>query len=255
MTGYNPAFIIDNETKEALVDEDPRSAEIIKPVLRGRDIKRYQVQWSNLWLIMTLPSLRTDIETYPAIKRHLLLYGKNRLEQLGKTLLGGGKSRKKTPHKWFELQDTCAYHEEFQRNKIIYPETMRRAKYSKNEFPRFSMDFNKELMTDKTAFILVGEDLHYLTAFLNSKLAIFFISLYAYAWDDSGYLLQKFFVEQFPIPKINAIGKQPFIKLVNKIIVEKEKGGNTAALEAEIDQLVYAIYDLTDAEINIVESL
>ena len=56
-TGYNDAFIIDNQTKDALIAEDPRSAEIIKPVLRGRDIQRYQAQWKGLWLIATFPAL------------------------------------------------------------------------------------------------------------------------------------------------------------------------------------------------------
>ena len=112
-TGYNTAFIIDNPTKERLIAEDPKSEEIIKPILRGRDIKRYYINWADLWLIATFPSLHLDIENYPAIKRHLLTYGKARLEQAGKKLPDGSKSRKRTPHAWFELQDTCAYHAEF----------------------------------------------------------------------------------------------------------------------------------------------
>ncbi len=96
--------------------------------------------------------------------------------------------------------------------------------------------------------------MHYLIALLNSKLATFFIPLYVYSWDDSGYLLQKIFVERFPVPKINTIEQQPFIDLVDKVIAGKVKGKNTTALEAEIDRLVYTIYNLTDAEINAVES-
>ena len=69
---------------------------------------------------MTLPSLKIDIDSYPAIKSHLLSFGKDRLEQAGKILADGSKSRKKTPHRWFELQDTCAYHAEFEREKIIW---------------------------------------------------------------------------------------------------------------------------------------
>ena len=109
-TGYNAAFIIDEETRAALIAQDPKSAEIIKPVLRGRDIQRYRAQWAGLWMIATFPSLHLGINDYPAVKRHLLSYDKKRLEQAGKTLSDGRKSRKKTPHHWFELQDTCAYH-------------------------------------------------------------------------------------------------------------------------------------------------
>ena len=65
-TGYNDAFIIDNKTKEALVAEDPKSSEIIKPILRGRDIKRYHTKWANLWLISTFPSLKLDMATIPS---------------------------------------------------------------------------------------------------------------------------------------------------------------------------------------------
>ena len=108
-----------------MVDADPNSIEILKPILRGRDIKRYQAQWAGLWLIATLPSLRIDIENYPAIKRHLLSYGKDRLEQTGETLVDGSKSRKKTPHQWFELQDTCAYHEVFDKEKLLWIEWLR----------------------------------------------------------------------------------------------------------------------------------
>ena len=95
-TGLNEAFIIDNQTKDALIAEDPKSAEVIKPVLRGRDIQRYQAQWKGLWLIATFPALGLNIDDYPAVKRHLLSFGKQRLEQLGKRLPDGARSRKKT---------------------------------------------------------------------------------------------------------------------------------------------------------------
>ena len=74
LTGYNDAFIIDNETKEALIREDPKSAEIIKPVLRGRDIKRYQAQWAGFWMITTLTShRRMTVMCHPVdIERYLL---------------------------------------------------------------------------------------------------------------------------------------------------------------------------------------
>ena len=115
-------FIIDNVTKEELIKEDPKSAEIIKPVLQGRDIKRYRHDWgkTKLWLIATLPSLKLNLDHYPAVKRHLLSFGKERLAQAGRTLPDGTKSRKRTSHAWYELQDTCAYHAEFEKEKIIW---------------------------------------------------------------------------------------------------------------------------------------
>ena len=117
-TGYNEAFIIDNRTKEALVAADPKSAEILKPVVRGRDIRRYKAEWQGLWLIATFPALRVSIDDYPAVKKHLLTFGKARLEQSGKRLSDGTRSRKKTSNAWYEMQDTCAYHADFAKEKL-----------------------------------------------------------------------------------------------------------------------------------------
>ena len=119
-TGLNDAFIIDNQTKEALVAEDPRSAEIIKPVVRGRDIQRYTVNWEGLWLIATFPARKLNIDDYPAVREHLSSFGRDRLEQSGKRLPNGTRSRKKTGHAWFEIQDTCAYHEDFTKEKLLW---------------------------------------------------------------------------------------------------------------------------------------
>ena len=115
-TGCNEAFIISGEKKKELIAKDPKSAEIIRPILRGRDIKRYSYNFADLWLIATFPSKHYDIDEYPAIKEYLLTFGIERLEQTGKTHNIDGikiKSRKKTNNKWFETQDSISYWEEF----------------------------------------------------------------------------------------------------------------------------------------------
>ena len=124
-TGCNEAFIIDDAKREQLIEQDPKSAEIIKPILRGRDIKRYHAEWNNLFLITTFPALNLDINDYPAVKNYLIEFGKDRLEQSGKTLADGTKSRKKTGNKWFETQDQIAYYPEFDKEKIVYPDIYR----------------------------------------------------------------------------------------------------------------------------------
>ena len=160
-TGYNAAFVIDNDTKNALVAEDPCSVDLIKPVLRGRDIQRYRAQWAGLWLIATFPSLRLDIDNYPAVKKYLLAFGKDRLEQSGNVLAGGGKSRKKTQHSWFELQDSIAYHEDFAKEKLLWIELV--------ENGRFAYD-DSGIYGEATSFIMTGECTKYLCAVLNGKL-------------------------------------------------------------------------------------
>ena len=247
MTGFDKAFIIDSETKEALVDEDSRSAEIIKPVLRGRDIKRYQVRWSNLWLIMTLPSLKTDIEAYPAIKRHLLSYGKNRLEQLGKTLPSGGKSRKKTPHKWFELQDICAYYIEFEREKIIWGNLSIQ--------PRFSVDNGANLISAPTNLLTAKNHIKYIAGVLNSQLCYWIMTLLAYSREQGYMEYKKIFVEQIPVP-IETHQNYPLIiqieNLVDQILISKQENLDTTELEGRIDALVYQLYELKKGEIKLI---
>ena len=128
-TGYNDAFIIDTAKRDEILancqseDERKRTAELIRPILRGRDIKRYGYNWAGLYLIATFPSRHYDIEQYPAVKNYLLSFGIERLEQTGKVHNVNGekvKSRKKTNNKWFETQDSISYWEDFYKPKLFY---------------------------------------------------------------------------------------------------------------------------------------
>lgn len=111
-TGCNEAFIISGEKRKELIAEDPKSDEIIRPILRGRDIKRYGYEFADLWLIATFPSKHYDIDDYPAVKKWLQSFGK-KLEQTGEEYIDSNgtkqKCRKKTNNKWFETQDSIAY--------------------------------------------------------------------------------------------------------------------------------------------------
>ena len=129
-TGCNEAFIINTAKRDEILanckteEERQRTAELIRPILRGRDIKRYSYDWAELWLIATFPSRHYDIEQYPAVKEYLLSFGIERLEQTGKTYVINGetvKARKETSNKWFETQDSISYWEDFIKPKIIYP--------------------------------------------------------------------------------------------------------------------------------------
>ena len=116
-TGFNDAFIIDGKKRAELIAQDPKSEEIIRPILRGRDIKRYGYEFADLYIITTFPSLKIDIESYPAVKQHLLSFGYDRLKQTGDK-----GARKKTNNKWFETQDSISYWEDFYKQKILYQE-------------------------------------------------------------------------------------------------------------------------------------
>ena len=238
-TGFNEAFIIDTETKERLCNEDPKSAEIIKPILRGRDIKRYSIEYAGLWIIATFPALNLNIDDYPAVRDYLKTFGK-RLEQTGET-----GCRKKTNNKWFEVQDAISYKQEFEREKIIWLELT-----DKN---KFSIDNDKNFVL-AGAFLMTGNfNYGYVLSFLNSKIIEWYFDSICNSSGTGTNQWKKFVVEKLPIPKIPADQQQPFIKLVDKILAEKKAGNDTSALEREIDVLVYGLYGLSDEEILIVE--
>ena len=128
-TGYNDAFIINTEKREEILrncrteDERQRTAELIRPILRGRDIKRYGYNWAGLWIIATFPSRHYNIEDFPAVKSYFLSVGIERLEQTGEVHTVNGekiKARKKTCNKWFETQDSISYWEDFYKPKIVW---------------------------------------------------------------------------------------------------------------------------------------
>ena len=246
-TGLNRAFVIDEETRAALVAADAKSDDIIKPVLRGRDIQRYQARWAGLYVIATLPALQLNIDDYPAVKNHLLNFGKDRLEQSGKALQGGGKSRKKTQHEWFEIQDATSYHSEFRKEKLFWMDL--------TDSGRFAYDADETFCVN-TVFMMTGPALKYLCAVLNSRLITWYMSNTAL---NSGMGVTRWIghtVEQIPIPKVSAAKQRPLVRLVDRILSAKTAAGvaapnaaDTRELEEEIDRLVYALYGLTDAEV------
>jgi type II restriction/modification system DNA methylase subunit YeeA len=232
-TGYNAAFVIDNDTKEALIAEDPHSAEIIKPVLRGRDIQRYRAEWAGLWLIDThngygsVPAV--DIDEYPAIKNHLDVF----YPQLKKR-----QDKGKTP---YNLRN-CAYHQVFDEEKLIWMQMTDQGRFAYSEDSIFG---------NAKVFILTGESLKYLCAVLNSKLPAWFMSNTGVTTGMGLMQWQGVTVQRIPIPRISTASQSPFIRLVDRILEAKSANpkADTEKEEAEIDRLVYDLYGLTEDEI------
>ncbi|WRC03255.1 class I SAM-dependent DNA methyltransferase [Helicobacter pylori] len=265
-TGANEAFIIPTEKRDEILkncddaqkdergmSERERTKELIKPILRGKDIKRYSYEWAHLWVINThngytsafkskIPPI--DIEKYPATKAHLDSYWDT---------IATRCDQGDTP---YHLRN-CAYLEDFEKEKIVYSEIVQE--------PRFYLDNGEcELgyfYAEATSFILTGEHLHYLLGMLHSKLITFaFKTFYAGGGlGESGYRYKKAFIERLPIPQITEKNQELARKitaLVDKILQAKEKDpkANTQGLEKEIDALVYQLYHLTDEEIKIIEN-
>ena len=166
LTGYNEAFIISTEKRDEILancqteDERARTAELIRPILRGRDIKRYGYNWANLWLINTHNGIRgklerVHIEDYPAIKAHLDQYW----DRISKRADKGD-----TP---YNLRN-CAYLEDFSKPKIVWGEISDRSK--------FAYESDGLCVPEATTFLMIGKDLPYLLCMLNSPLAEWFFS-------------------------------------------------------------------------------
>lgn len=231
-TGYNEAFIITGEKRKELISEDPKSAEIIRPILRGRDIKRYDYDFADLWLINTHNGIkeknikRIDIEDYPAIKNHLNKY----YSQLVKRTDKGDTA--------YNLRN-CAYMEDFFKQKIMYP--------NMTKFLPFYLDDKGFLQNDKS-FMITGENIAYLTAFLNS-------SLFKYCFIDNFPELQggtrelrKIFLDKIPVLQVSKNINLEYEKLVLKIQELKNKQLDTKEIELEIDKQIFELYSLTEEE-------
>jgi hypothetical protein len=236
LTGYNEAFIIDGATKDRLIAEDPKSAEIIKPILRGRDIKRYKAEFADLWLINAhngvkgkLP--RIDVpKDYPAVYKHLLQFE----EQLQKRLDKGDH--------WTNLRN-CAYIQEFEKEKIVYNDICQTLTFSKVE---------KGMFFNNTAYF-INEYSGYLLSLLNSKIIDWYYRTLSVQLGEKAVRMFSIYVENIPIPKISESEQQPFVELVERILAGKERGADTTAWEQEIDLLVYRLYGLSYEEVLVID--
>ena len=247
LTGCNEAFIIDTAKRDEIIsncqteDERKRTAELIRPILRGRDIRRYGYEWAELWLIATFPSRHYNIEDYPAVKQYLLSFGMERLEQTGKVHNVNGeriKSRKKTNNKWFETQDSISYWEDFIKPKVIYP--------NMTKYMPFVFD-NKMYLTNQKCFIITGKYVAYLTAFFNS-------SLFKYCFRDSFPELQgrtrelsKIFFDKIPVYEVSDTQNLQFQDAVEDI--QKEYNKQKAQ---RIDSMLFDLYSLTAEEREVI---
>jgi hypothetical protein len=237
-TGCNEAFIIDKTKRDELIAKDKKSAEIVRPILRGRDIKRYGYEFAEKYIIATFPSRKYDIDDYPAVRDYLLKYGKQKLEQSGKP-----RARKKTSHKWFETQDPIAYMDDFSKQKIIYP--------NMTKFLPFYLDNHKFYQNDKS-FMIVGESIAFLTAFFNSSLFKFCFLDNFPELQGGTRELRKVFFDKIPVINIDSKTNKLFETKILEIQGLKQKNIDTKINEIEIDKMIFDLYELSEKERKII---
>lgn len=259
-TGCNEAFIIDEAKRAEILswchdaNERKRTEQILRPILRGRDIKRYAYEWAHLYIIATFPAKHLDIEDYPAVKKYLLSFGVERLEQTGKEHIINGeriKSRKKSGNKWFETQDTIAYMDDFCKPKIVWADLARTG----NAFIYDEYGFT----SPNTTYLIASDDrtlLKYLIGVLNSKVILMYLDWISAKLDETGWRWFKQYVETFPIPSATRMQRAKIAVLVDKIIEAKKRNLNsdTSNLENQIDEFVFGLYGFASDEIVVVDS-
>jgi REP element-mobilizing transposase RayT/uncharacterized protein YlbG (UPF0298 family) len=237
LTGYNDAFYIDEEKRQELIKADSKSEELIKPMVRGRDITAYGITGFE-YLIGTFPSLKLDIENYQAIKQHLLSFGYDRLKQTGDK-----GSRKKTNGEWFEIQDSIAYHAEFSKPKIIYPNMTA-------VFP-FMYDESGILGNDKSFIISADNNsvsLPFLTAIFNSTPAKLWIWYNCPELQGGTREIRKVYFEHFPVPKANTEETE---KLASLALTRSELTASLQALTSKFKRTIQREFNIEKLSVKL----
>ena len=248
LTGCNEAFIIPTSRRDEILAacrdeaERERTAALIRPILRGRDIKRYGYEWAELWIIATFPSRHYDIDSYPAVRDYLLSFGRERLEQTGAIYRRDGmeiKARKKTNNQWFETQDSISYWEDFEQPKVMWKIIGCNI--------NFSFDYDA-MLCNNAVNIMTGkkEQLLQFVGLMNSKLFDWYLKLTTEAEVQGGGI--QLYVTTLERTPLKLDFPEQFSELINRRIGEE-------VADAEIDATIYELYELSPQEIDYISSL
>ena len=229
-TSMDDAFVVDRETRDKLIAEHPSSADILKPFLRGRDIRRWQVDAPDLWLIFTHGEI--DIDTYPAILKHLKKYRDSLSKRTGK-------------QEWYELQEVPGDSDYFIQPKLVCP--------NRYNHQIFAVDTDG-LYCGNTCYLIPTEET-WLCGILNSSVVEWFYSQVSDQLTADELRSLSGYMQQIPIPNVTSTQKELIGKIVNYLIyLQKQPTTNSKDLthardyimlkyfERTIDGLVYECY-------------
>ena len=181
-SGLTEAFVINAQKRAEILDCNPEAAEIIKPFLNGRDVRRYHIDAQDIYLIYTHHGI--NIEKYPAVKEHLKAF-KGKLE------------KRATKQKWYELQQPQYKFKDYMNNpKIIFPDIATAPRFALDEFGYYGAN---------TTYFIPLNDL-YLLGLLNSKIGYFYFTRTCAGLEGQKETYLRFFgqyLEGFPVHSIN----------------------------------------------------
>ena len=238
LTGLNAAFIIDEETKNNLINADPKCSEIIKPILRGRDLKKYSYDFGNCYLINSHNGLKQkNIQRVDLASQSPVLF--NHLSEF----LPNVEARYDQGDHWSNLRN-CAYLEDFEKPKIIWGEIA--------DKPKFAYD-DSNFYAEATTFLMTGEKLKFLLAILNSNVSEWYFNKIGTTTGMGTNRWKKYKIELLPIKIPSEDMELKIETLVDEIRAQKQQGLDSTENERKIDELVYQLYELTPEEIHIIE--
>ena len=253
LTGCNDAFIISGIKRDEILGkcaterERNLTAELIRPILRGRDIKRYGYEFANLYVIFAYNgSSKVIPSNYPAIYKHLCQFkeqlrkrGQCRYTASGKPRIGGEFPGQ---HHWLELDNNPSIEllDDFAKQKIIWGEI--------SDKPKFAYD-NGEYLQEATTFLMTGSKLKYLLAFLNSQLSLYFFSKIGTTTGVGTVRWKKFKLEEFSIPQSTPERCDMLIPLIDSLLFNY-----TEEIEFRMNQAVYSVFNFSVEEIRFIES-
>lgn len=238
-TGLNEAFVLDETKRNDLIQADPGSAEIIRPLVRGREVKKYITGWSGSFIIFTHNGLkhsgisRIEIENYPALKSYLDSFG----HKLTKRYDQGDSP--------YNLRN-CAYLDEFSKEKVIWKRIGSQLRFSYSDREIYCLD---------STCILTGEKIKYLTALLNSKVCQYQMFEQAPRTGVGDLIISVQALEPILVHYPNQQTESEIAGLVDQIITLRQQGKDATEPENQVDKLVYALYDLNEAEISAIEAV
>ena len=246
LTGYNEAFIISSKKRDEILancadeEERERTASLIRPILRGRDIKRYDYEFAHQYIIATFPSKQYNIDDYQALREFLLSFGMERMEQTGKEYIINGekvKSRKKTNNKWFETQDSISYWDDLSKTKIVWIELSDESKFAICE----------DLVPLNTVFFLTGSNLYHILGLLNSKLVHWYFTNCLGTSSGAGTnRWLKYTIEQLPLVPYSDDSLSQMV--IERLSPEAEIN----KCERQIDAYICELYKLSPDEMSFI---
>ena len=234
-TGFNEAFIINGKTKDALIEKSAKNAEIIRPILRGRDIKRYKADFADLWIINTHNGTITappiNIDDYPHIKEHLDKFY---------PALEKRQDKGVTP---YHLR-SCIYTDDFSKQKIVWGEI--------SDISKFAFDLSG-YYPEATSFFMTGNHLKYLLGILNSKLGEWLFNQIGTTTGVGTNRWKKYTLEMLLVKVPNQLEEAGITILIDKIICNMNSS-HINEIE-ELNTLIYSLYDLSEDEIDYIKNI